>query len=67
MCVSLIVVGMSFSKHPVTFDMLSGENASASSSPLEWGRVSPTLKCSLVMVSTPRPPGGPVNQCAAKL
>lgn len=30
---SLIVSGMSFSKHPVTFEMLSRENVVASSSP----------------------------------
>lgn len=33
MCVSLIVIGMSFSKHSVTFEMLSGENVAASSNP----------------------------------
>lgn len=32
-CVSLIVSGMSFSKHPVTFEMLSRENVAASTSP----------------------------------
>lgn len=33
-CVSLIVIGMSFSKHAVTLEMLSGENVAASSNPL---------------------------------
>lgn len=33
MYVSLIVIGMSFSKHSVTFEMLSGENVAASSNP----------------------------------
>lgn len=32
-CVSLIVIGMSSSRHSVTCEMLSGENVAASSSP----------------------------------
>lgn len=64
---SLIVIGMSFSKHPVTFEMLSGENVTASSSTPGVGVGFPTPQCSCLMVSTPHPPGGPVNQPAAKL
>lgn len=62
---SLIVIGMSFSKHPVTFEMLSGENVTASSSPPGVGEGFPTPQCSCLMVSTLHPPGG--TQPAAKL
>lgn len=64
---SLIVIGMSFSKHPVTFEMLSGENVTASSSTPEMGVGFPTPQCSCLMVSTPRPPGGPVNPACSQI
>ena len=60
---SLIVTGMSFSKHSVTFEMLSGENVAASSNPPGVGEGFPQVpKAPSLIVSTPQcPPGGLVN------
>lgn len=56
-CVSLIVIGMSFSKRSVTFEMLSGENVAASSNPPGVGEGFPQVSdASSLWVSTPRVP-----------
>lgn len=49
-CVFLIVIGMSFSKYFVIFEMLFGENVVVFLRFFEWGRVFLNLKCFRLMV-----------------